>query len=377
MESMTPFGNTPIRNFRDGEFPQVTKITAGAIKDTVRIGMEACYGCVVRCKKVVKVDEPGCQVDPAYGGPEYETLAALGSCCGIDDLKAICKGNELCAAYSLDTISTGVTISFAMECFENGLLTNKDTNGLELRFGNAEAMLKAIELIAHREGIGDLLAEGSKRAAAKIGRGAEKFSIQVKGQEVPMHDPRCKAALGLGYTVDPQGADHCMSVQDTMFMAPGPNVNNLHPMGVLEPLPPDDLSPKKVTLFRYAHDGRVLADSLTVCYFVPFSPEQLTDMLKAVTGWDTGMVELLKTAERTLTLFRMFNLREGFTAADDKLPERFFEGRVGGAAAHKRYDHQKLEWAKSYWYRLMGWDANGVPNPETLEALGIDWAAGK
>ena len=176
MSGFEAVGNLPVRNFRDGLFPGVKMIDAQMIKDTIRIGMDACFGCPVRCKKKVQVKEPY-PVDPAYGGPEYETLAALGSNCGIDDLKAIAKGNELCGAYSLDTISAGDVIAFAMECFENGLLSVKDTNGIEARFGNAEAMLKLIELIARREGIGDLLAEGTYRAAQKIGKGAPEFAM--------------------------------------------------------------------------------------------------------------------------------------------------------------------------------------------------------
>ena len=375
MEGGVTIGNMPIRNFRDGEFPEVTKIHGGTLKDTVRIGMEGCYSCIIRCKKVVKVDDPDLKVDPAYGSPEYETLASMGSCCGVDNLKAICKAHELCGAYSLDTISTGMTISFAMECFENGLLTNKDTGGIELKFGNADAMLKTIDLIARREGIGDLLAEGSMRAAERIGQGAEKFAMHVKGQEFPMHDPRAKAGLGLGYAVNPQGADHCMNLQDTLLTAPGPILNSLHPMGILEPLPAEDLSPSKIEMFRYIRSHRLLADSAVVCYFVPFGLEQYADLVKVATGWDTGIVELMQTINRTLTLFRMFNLREGFTSADDKLPERFYTGRIGGQSAHKKYDREKLEKAKNYWYRLMGWNASGVPTPETLAALDIGWAA--
>ena len=161
MPMMVQTGNLPVRNFRDGLFP-AEKITGAVIKDTIRIGMEGCYACPVRCKKVVKFDEPY-PCDPAYGGPEYETLAALGSNCGIDDIKAICKGNERCGANALDTISTGATIAFAMECFEKGLLTAKDTGGIDLRFGNGDAMIQVIDLIARREGIGALLAEGTAR----------------------------------------------------------------------------------------------------------------------------------------------------------------------------------------------------------------------
>ena len=152
MVSFETIGNLPVRNWRDGLFPGVNKIHGGVIKETIRIGMDACFACPVRCKKKVKFDEPY-SVDPAYGGPEYETLSSLGSNCGIDNLKAIVKANELCNAYSLDTISAGGAIAFAMECFERGLLSVKDTDGIELRFGNDEAMLKCIELIARRKGL--------------------------------------------------------------------------------------------------------------------------------------------------------------------------------------------------------------------------------
>jgi aldehyde:ferredoxin oxidoreductase len=199
MRGMEAAGNLPVRNFRDGLFPAVTKIDALALKDTIRIGMESCYGCAVRCKKVAQTGAPY-NVDPAYGGPEYETLAAFGSNCGVDNLEAIAKANEMCGANSLDTISTGNVIGFAMECFENGLLSAKDTGGLDLRFGNHEAMLAAVELIARREGIGGLLAEGVARMAEKIGGRAEEFAMHVKRLEPGLHDPRSKTGLGIGYS---------------------------------------------------------------------------------------------------------------------------------------------------------------------------------
>ena len=372
MEAGMTEGNLPIRNFADGEFPEVSKITGGAVKDTIRIKMEGCYACPVRCKKVVKVDEPY-SVDPDYGGPEYETLAAIGSNCGVSDLKAIAKGNELCGSYSLDTISTGVVISFAMECFENGLLTTKDTDGIELRFGNAEAMLKTIELIARRQGIGDILADGAARAAQKIGKGAMEFAIQVKGLEIPMHDPRVKAALGLGYAVNPHGADHCANLHDTMLTQMGPALDRFKSLGILEPLPADDLGPRKVYAFQSIHQFRIAQDSLVLCQFVPYDTNQVADILSAVTGWNTGPVEILRIAERTMTMARLFNIREGLTAADDKLPNRFFQPKRNGVLSTRFYDPKQLEKAKSYYYTLMGWDAKtGIPTPEKLQELGIE-----
>jgi aldehyde:ferredoxin oxidoreductase len=369
MGSYESTGNLPVRNFRDGLFPTVTKIEGKTIKDTMRIGMDGCFACIVRCKKVVKIDEPY-TVDPAYGGPEYETLAALGSNCGIDDLKAICKGNELCNAYSLDTISLGGTISFAMECFEKGILTSKDTGGLDLRFGNVDAMLKLIELIAKREGIGDLLAEGSAIAARKLGKGAEAYAIQVKGAELPLHDPRLKTGIGLGYMIDPCGADHCLNVHDTLFVMNG-QMKDFHSLGLLEGIPADDLGPRKVSLLKAMQGLRILNDALGICFLLPYNYRQLADLTAGITGWDTDIPEQIRTAERIMTMMRMFNVREGFSSADDKLPARIFQPKTDGILSTTRLDPAKYERAKKYYYTLMGWDNVGVPLPERTEELGI------
>jgi aldehyde:ferredoxin oxidoreductase len=363
-------GNLPVRNFRDGLFPGVKMINAVTIKDTIRIGMDTCFACPVRCKKVVKVQEPY-PVDPAYGGPEYETLASLGSNCGIDNLKAIAKGNELCGAYSLDTISVGSVIAFAMECFENGLLGIEDTDGIELRFGNDEAMLKMIELIARRQGIGDLLAEGTAKAAQRIGGKAPELAVQVKGLEAAMHEPRVKAGLGLGYMINPHGADHGCNMHDTMY-GTEVQLKEVRPLGILEPLPPNDISPRKVSLFKLVQLKKIVNDSLVLCSFLPYNYEQLANIVAAVTGWDTSVTEQLRVGERILTMARLFNIREGFNAADDRLPLRFFQPTTDGALADKPLDPAKMEMARSYYYTLMGWDAStGIPLPEKLEELGI------
>ncbi|MBI2830498.1 MAG: aldehyde ferredoxin oxidoreductase family protein [Chloroflexi bacterium] len=360
-------GNLPVRNFRDGLF-ETEPIDALTLKETIGVGMDGCFSCHVRCKKAVKIAEA---VDPAYGGPEYETLASLGSNCGINNLQAISMGNQLCNAYSLDTISTGGTIAFAMECFENGILTAKDTGGIDLRFGNAEAMLKAIELIARREGIGELLAEGTARAAQRIGKGAERFAVHSKGLEPGMHEPRLKAALGLGFMVNPHGADHCSNVHDTAFVHER-QMKALNPLGFLSPLPADDIGPRKVALFKAGHSQSIIMDCLVICRFLPYSHQQLVDITAATTGWNTGLVELMKIADRVLTVARLYNIREGFTAEDDKLPERFFQPKTDGVLSNKGLDRDKYEKAKSYYYTLMGWDSQtGVPLPEKVEELEI------
>ena len=367
-------GNLPIRNFRDGDFPNANALSAETIKETVRIGMEGCYACSVRCKKIVKIDEPF-TVDPIYGGPEYETLAALGSNCGVDDLKAVCKANELCNRYSIDTISAGVSIAFAMECYENGLLTDEDTGGLKLNFGNAEAMLKMVEMICKREGLGDLLAEGVKRASEKIGKESEKFAVHVKGQEVPMHEPRFKRSLGIGYAVSPTGADHMHNLHDTILTVRGQQLDNLAALGILEPIPLEDLGPRKVRALIYFVDWRVLDNCLLLCDFLPWNYIQKTDIVRAVTGWNTTAWELMKIGERATTMARIFNIREGFKKQDDWLPERFFHPKTSGALSKTAIDPEKLRNAIDTYYKMMGWDENGVPTREKLEELDIGWAA--
>lgn len=372
MDVSEEIGNLPVHNFRDGKFPNVDSISAQAIKKHVRVGMGTCFACAVACKKEVKVEEPW-NVDPAYGGPEYETLAALGSNCGVDDLKAICKANELCQKYSLDTISTGVAISFAMECFENGLLSKEDTGGVDLRFGNAEAMVKMVELIGERKGIGDLLAEGVKRAAEHIRRGSKKFAVHVKGQEVPMHEPRLKRGLGLGYAISPTGADHQHNFHDTMFESGIPE--HYKSLGILETVPIEDLGPKKIRLFQYVVAWSSLHNCLVLCQFPPWSIQQEVDMVRWVTGWDTTALELMKVSERAINLARIFNIREGFTEKDDWLPPRFFQPTTSGALSNTAVDPKKLRKAISTYYGMMGWDEKGVPTRTTLEELDIAWSA--
>lgn len=365
-------GNLPVRNYRDGVFPGASKIDSQTMKATLGMTMEGCFACPVRCKKVVKIEEPYI-VDPAYGAPEYETLGALGSNCGIDNLKAICKGNELCEAYSIDTISTGNTIAFAMECFERGLITQKDTGGIELKFGNHEAMLKMIELIARREGLGDLLSLGTARAAKEIGQGAEKFAQQVKGLETAQHDPRYRPMIGLGYMVAPNGADHCMGIMDDSLKGKA-RIRDLTAAGMLRPFTMEEIGPRKVAAFRTLQNKRILSDSLLVCAFMPFSLEHLAQAVKAVTGWETTSLEQQRVADRIQTAARLFIARDGFTAKDDVLPERFFHPKTDGALSNRAVDFEVMEKAKRYYYRLMGWDIEtGIPTPERLEDLSIQF----
>ncbi len=370
MEAGALIGNLPTHNFRDGAWPHAALIDGHAIKEQYRVGMGTCYSCAVMCKKEVALKEPYL-VESRYGGPEYETLGAFGSDCGITDLAAICKANELCQRYGLDTIGTGTTIAFAMECYENGVIDKETTGGIDLTFGKAEAMLQVMELIGKREGIGDILADGSQRAAEAFGGGRE-YLVEVKGQEVPMHEPRLKRALGLGYAVSPTGADHCHNMHDTGMV--GASLAKLRPLGILEEVPIESLGPEKVRLFYVVMQTQILANCLSVCSFPPWRNTEYLDLVQAVTGWDMSMYELMDVAERTLTLARVFNIREGLTKADDWLPDRFFKPQTSGALSETSVKPEELRAAIDTYYAMMGWTIDGVPTKGTLHRLGVSWA---
>jgi aldehyde:ferredoxin oxidoreductase len=240
MEVGDATGDLAVRNWQGGPFPTCKDINGLAIKRDFSVGMDGCFACPMRCKKRVKADSPY-SVDPAYGGPEYESLGSFGSNCGIDNLPALLKANELCNAYGIDVISAGGVVGFAMECFEKGLLTKKDTGGLELGFGNADAMLECVELIARREGFGANLAQGTASLSRKIGGNSADFAIHVKGVEPGQHEPRLSTSMGLGFMVNPHGADHCCNVIDTRFSTEA-GIKSVAYLGFDEPFPPGDIS---------------------------------------------------------------------------------------------------------------------------------------
>lgn len=368
-------GGLPTRNFQQGVFDRADKISSQAVNSSILIGRRGCYACPIRCKPEVAVAEPY-NVDPIYGGPEYETLASLGSNCGIDNLEAIAKGNELCNAYGLDTISTGANIAFAMECFERGILTEKDCSGLKLNFGNAQAMVQLIEMIAKKEGIGELLADGVARAALVIGNGAENFALHIKGQELPMHEPRFKPGMGVGYTISPTGADHCHNIHDSLYTKRPTVVRaRLEAWGILEPLPCQDLSPAKVRILVSGSQWQHTLNCLVFCLFVPLNPEQIADLVAGITGWDTSVSELMKVGERCVNMARAFNIRQGMSRGDDYLPHRFFTPFTNGPLKGVSIDQRELDQAIDTYYAMVSWDKNGAPTLAKLQELGIEWVA--
>jgi len=372
-------GQLPTRNFQTGYFEEAEAISGETLGSTFVVDTEACWACSVKCKRVVSIDEPY-SVDPAYGGPEYETLASLGANCGISDLAAICKGNELCGKYGLDSISTAVSISFAMECYEKGILTQEDTGGIDLRFGNADAMLKMIEAIAMRQGLGDILAEGSMRAAERIGKGSSRFAMHTKGREFPMHEPRAKGMLGIAYAGSPIGADHVVVEHDIdfNFTAPQLYIDQAKSLGLLERLSTESVDSRKVRMFYYLQHHFSFMDTLCVCAFCfapvrTFTMADLVDIVSAVTGWETSLWEIMKLGERRMNMFRAFNVREGLLAADDWLPDRMFEPIRSGPRKGHKVSAEDFGRALQLYYEMMNWDEDGIPRGAKLIELDLGW----
>jgi aldehyde:ferredoxin oxidoreductase len=378
-------GILPTHNFRGGTFEQAEGISGEHMKETILLKNDTCFSCATRCKRVVGYDGPEFKIDPAYGGPEFETIGLFGSNSLVGDIKIVAKANELCNRYCIDTISCAGTISCAMDCFENGLLTSEQTEGINLRFGNGDAILQCIEKIARRDGFGDLLAEGSKRMTERIGGAAPDYAMHVKGQEIPAHEPRGKWGVALGYGLSPTGGDHLNAAHDPWFTVDADpekawvSLNDIRPLGVIEPIPALYLGPEKVRMFTLLQDVWSLINVLDFCLFdmVPeFSMYQLDEIVaavRAVTGWNTSLHELLLWGERGVTMARAFNAREGLGFADDRLPKRLHEPLTSGVYKGVAIPRQEYEDALRLYYEFRGWDRDGRPTHARLHWLDLGW----
>lgn len=378
VEALNAGGILPTRNFRQGAFENVDEVKWEAYEKQLLTARRSCYACAVRCKREVTIDG---KMSP-YGGPEYESVGAFGPNLGISDLRAIAKANELCNAYMLDSISTGATIAFSMECFEHGLIGPEDTGGIELCFGNAEAMLALIEMIARREGIGDVLAEGSARAAEQIGGDARYFAMHVKGQELAMHEPRGKYNVGIGYAISEIGADHLVVTHDpTMVNPESATFKSVRPLGITVPQPAMTFSAEKMKHFFILESWNSLEKVIGYCFFGPvprafIEVDEVLESIRAASGWELSAAEALQIGERAINMARVFNLREGFSRRDDTLPERLFQSLENGLLEGQVMSRQEFEQALSILYELKGWDVQtGMPTRERLEALSLGWAA--
>ncbi|MCL4867562.1 MAG: aldehyde ferredoxin oxidoreductase family protein [Anaerolineae bacterium] len=393
-------GGLPTRNWDAGAMETANLISGERLYDELLRGAEAgnqdkqgrdtCYACIVRCKRVVESEWQGIKLVPEYGGPEYETIATFGSYCGVEDLHAVTYANQLCNEYGVDTISCGATLSWAMDCYENGVFTQEELDGLDLRFGNAEAMIAMLEKTLKREGIGDVLAMGSAKAADHLGKGHE-YLLTVKGQELPAHMPHVKRSLALIYAVNPFGADHQSSEHDPNYHpkvyegkpeAPGTK-RFLEPLGLTRPQATKVLNAEKVEFALKTQYNYSTTDTINVCQFVYgpawqlYGPQDMAELMSATTGWDIGVDEIQEIGQRRLNLMRAYNAREGLNRDQDTLPKKLFRKALsGGRSDGIILDEPELKAGLDMYFEQAGWDVTtGTPTRAALEAAGLAWVA--
>ncbi len=380
-EILSAAGALPVSNFRRSSLDDPAPVGGDTYNEILLQKRKGCYACPIRCKRGIALDDPRYGVDSRYGGPEYETISALGTNLNITDLKAIAKGNEICNRYCIDTISAGMTIAFACECFEEGTVTAADTDGMELRFGDADLMIQLLEMIARREGFGDRLAEGSARLAQQWGLEDKACHLSVKGQEVSMHDPRVKVGVGIGFAVSPYGADHMTAAHDTVFVNENSfPLNSVKPLGIYKSMHATDITAQKVRNYKLLENFWRTLDALGLCVF-GYAPrgvmpiETMVKCVKAVTGWETSLFELMRAGERGTLMARAFNCREGITIKDDRLPKRLFDPKPDGARAGEQiFAEADFNEAIRLYYEMIGCDpASGRPHHSKLLEMDLEW----
>jgi len=348
-------GVLPIMNFSTATFDDIEGLMPETVRDTLYIHNESCFGCPLPCGKTALIKD-GPYKGMVLPGPEYETIGLLGSNCGVGDIRTVAQANYLCNEYGLDTISTGNVIAFAIECYQRGLITVNDTDGLELRFDDAVGLITLIEKIARRDGFGDLLAEGTKRVSEKIGQGSHKFAMHSKGQGLAAYEPRGLVGMGLLYATATPGANHSF----------GPT---LTPESVELK---DMLTQKdKAWVVRREQNKYCLQDSMIFCGFSRFGMDdaQRLKFTNAVTGWDYSNEESINIADRIYTLERLFNVREGFSKENDTLPWRCLNEPMPNGPA--KGNIVPLERMLTEYYKERGWNKNGIPKKETINKLGL------
>jgi len=360
-------GGFPTRNWQTGLFEQSDDINGPALSDNILVKNVTCFACPVECGRGTEIKE-GKHAGLKGEGPEYETVGTFGGMCFVNDLAAITAAGYLCNDYGLDTISAGSTIAFAMECYEKGVLTDDDTGGLALNFGDPDVIVDLVPLIARREGIGDLLAEGTMRMAEKLGQGSEQFAMHVKGLELPAYDSRAVQMTGLTYATSNRGGDHI-----TAYVQ-GPTLVDV-PFLVVEDSEIKDsfvADPDEVKVARDLEEMLTTFDCVGGCKFMGLclSAEDWVKLVNLVTGWDISAEDYKKAGERVYNLARAFSNREGLTADGDTLPGRLLNEPLpeGPAAGHVN----ELSILLEAYYRLRGWDPeSGKPMPEKLNELGL------
>jgi len=374
-------GFLPSYNWEKGVMDDYKKTAGSTITKTILVRRETCFACAIRCKGEVSV--PG-KADPEYGGPEYETCATFGSYCGNSDLGDICEANQLCNMYGIDTISCGATIAWAIDCYEKGILTKEQTDGLELKFGNGIPFAALIKKIAYKEpGIGALLAEGSRAAAVTLGKEAEDLVVACKGQEWPAHMVQMKPNLAINYAVNPFGADHQSSEHDPALMAPEDDQNWLWPnmLANFEKCEAYGILDDNKAKFAFeTQKFYSMLDTLCLCQFAwgpawqLYGPEELVEFCKYGAGWDATIAELQEIGERRINMMKLFNAKLGFGRAEDALPKKAFLPIYYGEGEVAQISKDAFEKGLDQYYTLAGWDKEtGIPTPETVKRLGLDW----
>jgi len=364
-------GDVPAKNWQVGLWDNgegYKKIGGAAMANTIlKPHKGACYNCPIQCARWVEIKEGRFKYEGA--GPEYETLGSFGSMLLIDDLEAISWIGEMCNTYGLDTISAGCTVAWAMEAYEKGALSKDDTGGIELTWGNVDAVLTVVEQMGLVEGFGALLAKGSRAASQEIGKGSEEYAIHVKGMEVPMHDPRCYFSLAVNYATGMRGACHVQGGSYTVEMAVICPEAGLHYKQGRH-----DKSLKGLAA-KVAQDLSAIHNSTAICMFagMALQPSHVGILLGLVAGQPHNTQTILQAGERIINLQRAFACREGISRKDDTLPKRLLTPLPDGGAAGKAAD---LEYQLNEYYQLRGWDDNGIPTQERLEVLGLGAIAG-
>jgi aldehyde:ferredoxin oxidoreductase len=364
-------GGYPTNNWQEGVFDDIELVNAQALTDKVLVRGINCFACPVSCGRETRISE-GKWASNHGEGPEYETTNTLGAMCGVSDMNAITMANYRCNEYGLDTISAGATIAFAMECFQRGILTHAHTDGLDLRFGDADLVVNLIEKIARREGVGDLLAEGSRIMSQKLGGGSEHFAMHVKGLELPAYDPRAAKITGLGYVTANRGGDHM-----TGYIQ-GPTFVDLPFLIIDESFIKDPFvaNPQEAKILVDLEDALTAMDALGGCKFmgVLLTAQDIATLVSAATGWDFGVEEFRTCGERIYNLTRAYCVREGLNRSMDILPERLHKDPLpDGPAQGMVIERETLEMLKDAYYDFRGWDkATGIPSPEKMAALGLE-----
>ena len=378
VKGLNASGILPTRNFKFGTFDQWEKISWDSLKKEIYHSAGTCYMCSVKCKRRVQSDDEVYPLDKRFGGPEYESIGALGSNVKNGNLKAIAYATQLCNLYGMDTVSAGNMAAFVMECYEAGIIKSSDLNGRTAEWGDEDLICWLVKQVGERQGIGDILAEGSVRAAQKIGKGAEKYALHIKGSDLPLHDGRGKSGMAMGFALSSTGADHVETPHDVAFQGEG--YNALSAVGITEAIRPLDTDEDKVRFFKVGQLSWGINNLLSICNFcsVPIHAmtfHNLVESVRAITGWDTSLFELLRASERSMVMSRLFNVREGFGAKDDRVIDQWHEPMPDGPLAGKKIDRSEFKQAINLYYQMMGWDDEGRPTPAKLAELSLSWAS--